>query len=338
MPIYEYECGCGHTEERLGCFADLPPSHCETRMTRLVSAPGRILFMGLGFYATEYGKQGYNLNTAERKIRVNRELRNRGFPIIQENYMFKESTTQLLRAEQVTDLTDMKNQLENTLHGPAYITNQIQDIGALRTRLRNTVQMLENQAPTAYQPEMVDEAVSREKELRESALVGMPTDAEMRRNPSGAVDKHRQWEKLHKNEILEWKNIRRRLHAGGQVDGLGDATDVANFELFRPQGGPQELNMHGEQIQGQEFFMDHSPRSVTMSDQEITTLQAIDPDLAGQLATLSPEIRKGIKDFIATMDADTKPDICGVIGQNEKPCGRETEGGPCWQHKETQDG
>lgn len=255
--------------------------------------------------------------------------------------MFQESTRQLLRANQVTELTELKERLEGTLTGPAHVTNQIQDVGALKMRLRNTEKMLDQQAPKAYSTEQIDDAVAREKELREAAVVGMCTQEEMRRNPSGAVDKHRAWENRNKNKVLEWKNIRRRLHASGHLGDLVDANDVANFELFRPSGGTQELNMHGEQIQGQHFFMDQVPRSVVMTDAELTLLKEVDPELSQLIATAAPEVRAAIKEALTVslnppsgeVEASTLP-ICGKMGKGGKTCGRpDIDGKGCWQHK-----
>ena len=78
MPIHDFECECGHTEERI-VPRETVVKHCGKAMKRLISSPGRIIFKGLGFYATEYGKQGYGLSTEERNTRSNRELKNRGY-------------------------------------------------------------------------------------------------------------------------------------------------------------------------------------------------------------------------------------------------------------------
>jgi len=250
---------------------------------------------------------------------------------------FKETTRQLLRADQTQELKEKRQGLENTLSAPPHVLNQVQDVGALRTRLQRTVRMLEEQGPKPYSPDQVDSAVAREKFLRESAAQGMPTQEEMRRNPSGAVDKHRNWESRNKEKILEWKNIRRRLHEGGQIDDLSNAQDVANFERYRPSGGAQQLNMANEQIAGTDYYMVDTPRSVVLDDSEIDLLKQVDPELADSLATASPEVRAAIKDTLAqlntiTVETDLKV-TCGAEGA-AGPCGRETEGGRCWQHKD----
>lgn len=81
MPIHEYRCGCGHEVERL-VKDDKSPTHCGREMQRLISRPGGFVFKGEGFYATEYGRQEYNLNPTELKARANRELKQRGMPAI----------------------------------------------------------------------------------------------------------------------------------------------------------------------------------------------------------------------------------------------------------------
>lgn len=82
MPIFEYECDCGNRQERLCRNGEDAPVCCGEPMKKIISAPGRLLFKGEGFYATEYGDQAYGLNADERRNRSNRELRNRGFPTI----------------------------------------------------------------------------------------------------------------------------------------------------------------------------------------------------------------------------------------------------------------
>jgi len=82
MPIYDFRCKCGHTEEGLQKQEAPNPKHCNEPMERVISAPCRFIFKGEGFYATEYGKQAYGLNAAQRKTRSNRELKERGLSTI----------------------------------------------------------------------------------------------------------------------------------------------------------------------------------------------------------------------------------------------------------------
>ena len=82
MPIFDFKCKCGHVEEKLIPRDGPVPEHCDTPMEKLISSPSRFIFKGSGFYATDHGKQGYGLNKAERKVRVNRELKERGMAAI----------------------------------------------------------------------------------------------------------------------------------------------------------------------------------------------------------------------------------------------------------------
>jgi putative FmdB family regulatory protein len=62
MPLYEYECGaCGHRFEIIQKFSDGPPDACpkcgKGPLQRLLSSPA-ILFMGTGWYVTDYAGKG----------------------------------------------------------------------------------------------------------------------------------------------------------------------------------------------------------------------------------------------------------------------------------------
>jgi hypothetical protein len=155
-----------------------------------------------------------------------------------------------LRPAQVEDLRDEMQTIEQTLSAPSFVQNQIQDRGAMRKHYVRMRAQMENDAPQPYSEAERDAAAEREAELAETIKRGMPTHAEMRRNPSGAVDKHRGWESRNKANIQEWKNIRLRMHATGMIDGPRDASDIANVEILRPQRSAQEGAMHGEQIVG----------------------------------------------------------------------------------------
>lgn len=169
---------------------------------------------------------------------------------------FKETMAPLLRPHQVEEMRDEERRLTETLQAPPHISNQVQDRPAMVRQLRRLRQQLQTQAPTEYPETEKDAAVQREAALREQFTAGMPTQAEMRRNPSGAVDKNRAWSQRNKDAILEWKNIRLRLHAGGDLPNtLADARDIANIEMFRPHAASHELTMRGEQIPGKEWYM-----------------------------------------------------------------------------------
>jgi hypothetical protein len=214
---------------------------------------------------------------------------------------FREQTAPLLSTVQVSEFEDEKRTMEGVLEAPAYIRSRIQDIDGMHRRLRNVKEQLDRETPRAYANGELDAAVKREAELRAQFTAGMPTQAEMRRNPAGAVQKHRQWESRNKRAVLEWKNVRKRLLASGAIDAPLDSPDIGNVELYRPAGGSQELNMHGEQIPGKQFYM---PGQVTpgtvMSDAEVKLLQSIDPEIAERLALLDNDQRAEVKELLAT--------------------------------------
>ena len=179
---------------------------------------------------------------------------------------YKESTAPLLRPEQELTLREEERRIQGIISGPSYVSDRIQERPQMHRNARNVRKRLEEQAPKPYEPEVVDKAVARSNELQQQFTTGMPTQAEMRRNPPGAVDKHMGWEKRNKEAIMEWKNIQLRLRAGGQVD---DGIDVANIERFRPVGGSAELNMDNAHIPGTRYHMPYVPeiRNV-MSDED----------------------------------------------------------------------
>lgn len=212
---------------------------------------------------------------------------------------FRETTTPLLKPRQVEDMKEEQKMLEDSLSAPAHVSGRIQDKPAMFRQLNNIKQTLERDMPREYAVHELDLAKSREAELINQIRQGMPTQEEMRRNPPGAVDKHRAWEARNKNAILEWKNIRKRLHASDAIDDcLPDSTDLSNIEMYRPSGGAQQMNMDNAQIPGTEYHMDHNPTSVVFSDDEISTLQRLDPDLAKSLCTMPAEARTAIKAII----------------------------------------
>jgi len=81
-------------------------------------------------------------------------------------------------------------------------------------QIRRLDTSLNAQTPKAFVGAEVDAAVQMERELRERILQGMPSQEEMRKSPPGAVDKHIEWEKRNKTDLLKWKNLKLRLNAG----------------------------------------------------------------------------------------------------------------------------
>lgn len=164
----------------------------------------------------------------------------------------------LLRPRQVTSMNEEVRRIEEMLKLPASALVGVDVPAAIRQR-NNMKAQLEVATPQPVPESERDAAVREEARLREGIQEGMCTQAEMRRNPPGAVDKHRSWEKRNKESILKWKNLRLRMHAAGMLGNLpADATDVANVETFRPVGGSRELSMDHAQIpQTRDFHFPH---------------------------------------------------------------------------------
>lgn len=196
-----------------------------------------------------------------------------------------ERTAPLLRPHQVAQLANERQAIEGALQAPDYVRNQIQDKGAMLKQVRSIDRMLHEDAPQPLIESERDAAVREEQELREHLTHGMPTQAEMRRAPPGAIDKLRKWEGQNKGKILRWKNLRLRMHAAGMLDEVATATDVANLERFRPAGGSHELNMDNALIDGKSIHL--PPRiAVTnvMSEEDRAAMLARDAELAAAAA------------------------------------------------------
>ncbi|MGE0372990.1 MAG: hypothetical protein AB7Q01_14065 [Gammaproteobacteria bacterium] len=196
-----------------------------------------------------------------------------------------------LRPNQINELVEERNGIEATLTGPDHVRNVVQDRAAMVRQIRAIDRQLAENAPKPYAETEIDNAARREAELRERLTSTMLTQAELRRNPVGAADKLRGWERTYKQDVLEWKNLRLRLHASGHIDDVPDAQDVANLERFRPAYSPNELNMRGEQIQGKQFFMPQGPIEIknVMSEEERAAMAERDA-LAAENARLKAEL------------------------------------------------
>ena len=181
-----------------------------------------------------------------------------------------------LRPHQIEDMIEERSGIEKTLSATASAQNAIVDRGAMMKHHRHLTDQITHHSPKPYVENERDAAVKRAADLEEQMLVGMPTHAEMRRNPHGAVDKHRLWEERNLNRVLEWKNVRLRMHASGMIDGPADARDIANIETIRPTYSAQELAMRGEQIQGKTISMPRGKIASRnhMSDEDREALRA----------------------------------------------------------------
>jgi hypothetical protein len=113
---------------------------------------------------------------------------------------------------------------------------EIQNKGAVQGRLHNLKKQFQAQAPVEVTDGRVKDALAkREQELREQITTGMLSREEMRKNPVGAVDQHRRWEKANKPKIMEWKKIRLAMQADSSDPDTWDR-DAANLEQYRPEG------------------------------------------------------------------------------------------------------
>lgn len=210
--------------------------------------------------------------------------------------VFQETTKPLLRPRQTEELKEEVGRLRQMLSAPPHIANRIEDRGQLTKNLRAAEHDLQTQAPTAYGEDELDAATKRSAELQDRMVEGMPTQAEMRRNPPGAVDKHRRWERRNKSLLIEWKNIQLRLHQNGYGD-LPDATDLANFERFRPAGGSGEMSLDNAQIPQTKVTQLPPPGAgpvTVMSDEQADVLKNINPALYDQMALLSNDERANV--------------------------------------------
>lgn len=232
-----------------------------------------------------------------------------------------ETAKPLLRPRQLNALHGEEKRLESVLSAPPHIAGTV-NRGEMTRQLKRIKTEREAQTPTAYREHELDDAHRREVELRQFWLEGMPTQAEMRRNPAGAVDKHRRWERAKKAAIIEWKNIQLRLHASSTgVDGhLDDERDVANIERFRPAEAGHELNMHNEQIPGKSFFMPERvvPAAVA-TDDELALLKELDPDTHAAMALLSSEQRARVLAVLRQQAEGTLPPRPPIPPRAPKP-------------------
>ena len=217
------------------------------------------------------------------------------------------TTENVLHPRQVTEIRDLAAQRRATLTGSGVsgfpgspqlaqtITAQVQNPEAVQKDLNQLEGMLANQAPQPISHDRMDEAVKLEAALREAWLDGMPTQAEMRRNTTGACDKHRAWDKKHKSSVLTWKHLRRRLHASGISDfGLDDESDISNVEKFRPRGGSGEENLDRAQIpQTSTTFLPPAGADQTaiFNDADLALLRGIDPTFADSIGLLDNAAR-----------------------------------------------
>lgn len=211
-----------------------------------------------------------------------------------------ERTAPYLKASQIEAMKDEESRLSATLNAPPHLRRAIQDPALMAKTLRGIQKALNDDTPREYAATERDAAVKREAELREKFTADMPTQAEMRRNPPGALEKHLTWEERHEADISEWKNIRRRMRASGMLPSrlLSDGS-ASNIELLRPAGGPGELSMDNAQIPVARTYSNLGGRSTPLSDRELELLKLLAPDIYEKVAFLTADQRDDIKTSLA---------------------------------------
>ncbi len=142
------------------------------------------------------------------------------------------------------------------------------DKGVANGQLRRLRNQLEKQSPKEVVGKAKDAMIKENEGLLETILDGMPSQEEMRKNPPGAVGKHRSWERRVKKDLIRWKNNELRLNVGS------DDSDICNLERHRPK--KSSLNMDNAQIPGQQYYFPPGaiPLSNVMSDTDKATMSA----------------------------------------------------------------
>lgn len=179
---------------------------------------------------------------------------------------FRESTAPLLRPRQAEKMLEEQRRLEGMLQAPPHIAGQI-DRGEVQRQYKRVARAVQEQTPKPYLPSEKDAAQARAKQLEGEISDGMLSHAEMRRNPPGAVDRHRKWERRNKKKIAELKSIKLRNHVtGDDPDRLEDEMDVANIEYLRPT--ESRMNLDVAQITPADYHLPAGPIASTnhMSD------------------------------------------------------------------------
>ena len=143
--------------------------------------------------------------------------------------LIQKSKRYLTKAER-EDREQHVNRMKAQLRQPTWVNDALggNSPQTLAKGIRSMEEDLEENSPPKLSAPTRDALSKRQQELREQIKVGMLTHEEMRRNPPGAVDRHRKWEKQNTDRILEYKNVCRALEPDS------DAKDLASLEVFRP--------------------------------------------------------------------------------------------------------
>lgn len=211
-------------------------------------------------------------------------------------------TTNLLRPHQVVEAREELETLTATLNAPPHIRSRISDIGQMRQRRDNLGRELERSTPRAFSDDERDTAIAEFRALEKKIPEGMPSSEEMRRNPPGAVGKQLAWDQAQRKNVMRYKNLALRLHAGGDLPpDMKYVGDIANIERLRPLRTADQLSMDGAQIaKTTDIHIGADPvGTVVFSDQETTLLNELHPETAGTLAVLGNDDRAAIKAILS---------------------------------------
>ena len=192
----------------------------------------------------------------------------------------------LLRPRQIANAHEEIRRIDDMLAQPQHVLQNVDVPAAIKQRNALNKQLAEL-TPQPFAPEERDAAVRKVAELEEGIKQGMCTAGEMRRNPPGAVDKHRSWERRKKPAIREWQRQRLRMHVSGMLgdDVPEDATDVANVEKLRPVGGSGEMNLDVAQIVRPSYFLPEKIASQNhASDEDRQRWTDLDSQLLAEFA------------------------------------------------------
>jgi hypothetical protein len=140
-----------------------------------------------------------------------------------------DTAANVMRPSQVSEYQHDLKVAEEQLKDP-----RTQDRGAARKRINDLRRDFETQAPRPITDGALKNKLWAEaKALAEQFRVGMLSAEEMRKNPSGSVDKHLKWERANKKNIIRYKKIMSVLNADHSPAHTWDR-DAANIEKFRP--------------------------------------------------------------------------------------------------------
>lgn len=225
---------------------------------------------------------------------------------------FRETQRNHLRFDQIRLKRRQMEDLETSVNPPPHLAKMVQiaNVPAARKRLAALRRAVERGTPKPYAPTERDLAVARQRELEDEIRRGMPTSVEMRRNLPGSERKHTEWERARKDAILEWKAIKRRLHATEVGNGEMSADGyMANVEDLRPIGS-ENVDTAGAQIPGRVFHIPNASEPATVfSDAELAWLTQNDPRLAMQVVMMTNAQRAELKQIIAAGRAALDPNV-----------------------------